>query len=116
MVPGCRERLIKKMVFDAATERTINSEKAYRAELEKVAQCGYALDIGECMHGVHCLAAAIRDADGLTVGALCITGHADRFPEAQLPWCADQVIASAERISYRLGYRKPKIARKEGRA
>ena len=108
LASGCRARLLKGIRFDATTERTITNMKDYVRELEGVVRRGYALDLQEAMHGVHCVAAPVRDLRGETVAALCITGPADRLHEKKLRKIASDVIAHADRISYKIGYRNDK--------
>jgi DNA-binding IclR family transcriptional regulator len=67
-----RRRLLKRK-FEAYTDHTITKSSALRAELEAVTEQGYAVDREEITRGMMCVAAAVLDARGFTVGAMSCT-------------------------------------------
>ena len=60
------------------TEHTITSVDALLAELDRVRELGYAMDLGEEELGVHCLAVPVRDG-GRVICAMSISGPVDRI-------------------------------------
>ncbi len=73
-------------------------------ELRTVSGAGFALDQGECEAGLHCVAAPVRDASGLTVAAISISGPASRLPAEKLhARLAGEVVAAADRLSLEIG-------------
>lgn len=65
------------------TERTITSVEEMLAELARVRERGYALDLGEEETGVHCLAVPVRDGDRV-IASMSVSGPSDRIGAADL--------------------------------
>jgi DNA-binding IclR family transcriptional regulator len=63
------------------TNGTITDPKLLAMELERVQEQGWALSIGELIEGETSCAAPIRDRQGLTVGAIAISGPTERICE-----------------------------------
>lgn len=96
------------------TERTIVEPGALRAELEKVAQQGFAIDDEERQPGVTCIGAPIRDHTGDIVAAISISGPTYRILDAALEKLVTEVKDLAFEASRTLGApesgQKPSIA------
>jgi DNA-binding IclR family transcriptional regulator len=105
LAAAARRRMLKTMRFAAATERSITSPARFMEEIAKVEEQGYALDLNEVMDGVSCLAAPVRNAAGETVAELVLSGPSGRLPEAELHRMAPEVVAAANNVSRRLGWR-----------
>ncbi|MDR1394359.1 MAG: IclR family transcriptional regulator [Bifidobacteriaceae bacterium] len=71
-------------------------------EIGRVATQGWAIDEQENELGVRCLGAAIVSATGVAVGALSISGPADRFSRTDCRRIAPDVISAARAIGARL--------------
>lgn len=89
------------------TERTVRTEAQLRHELELVRARGYAINHGEWRESVWGLAAPIRQAPGRVVAAVGISGPALRLKPRRIKECTPIVVATANAISARLGYRAP---------
>jgi DNA-binding IclR family transcriptional regulator len=98
------ETLIAKIDFIRFNARTITSAEGLREELESVRQHGYALDRGEQLAGIHCVAAPILDRHGYPIAAVWTTGPADRIRERDLATIGDLFTSQVKIISGRLGY------------
>jgi DNA-binding IclR family transcriptional regulator len=98
-----REGLLRGMTLTRYNERTIASREAFREELARIRKAGYALDRAEQFEGVHCVAAAIRDAHGYPLATVWITGPATRMPEASLAQLGTTIRGAARRIEAALG-------------
>jgi DNA-binding IclR family transcriptional regulator len=87
----------------ARTPHTITSPAGLRAELERVRAQGYAIDDQENELGVRCVGAPIFDYTGKVIGAISVSGPANRMTlERSLdlaPWVRD----TAQMISKRMG-------------
>ena len=105
-----RNRLLKTCAFDRFTTTTIVSREALIKELEAAKTAGYAVDRGEEVEGVHCVAAPVFDYRGQAVASVWITAPAQRLPEAALDATAELVKRHARRISRRLGHSDLAIA------
>ena len=87
------------------TPKTITDPAVLRERLAQVRQAGYAIDNEESELGTRSIAAAIRGAEGEVLAAVGVAGPSQRFTTGALNRFAPQVVAAAESISMRLGYR-----------
>jgi DNA-binding IclR family transcriptional regulator len=55
------------------------SDSSFKAEIRRVREQGYALDVGEYLPDVSCVAAPISGADGRVVAAMSISAPRSRF-------------------------------------
>lgn len=90
--------------FRKFTRRTLGSRQAFDRELDRVRRVGYAVDRGEALDGVHCVAAAVLDRQGRPVAALTVTGPAERMPRSSFGRIGAEVRAAADEVSRGLGY------------
>jgi DNA-binding IclR family transcriptional regulator len=78
-----------------------------RRRLAEVRRHGYAVDRSEYVRGVCGVAAPIMDWEGRVVGAIAISGPADRFGLSRTARLGTLVRNAGVDISARLGYRAP---------
>jgi DNA-binding IclR family transcriptional regulator len=86
------------------TASTITSVPAYEAELARVRERGYALDLEEFEEGLRCIAAPVRDQTAQVVSALGIAGPRRRLDDSQLDRLAAEVVKAANLLSRNLGF------------
>lgn len=100
-----REEILRKMDFTQHQPNTISSLKAFRAELGRVRDRGYAVDRSESkIPGIYCVSAPVFDRREYPVAALTITAPSLRVTEKDLPRLAEMTLPRAANISRRLGY------------
>jgi DNA-binding IclR family transcriptional regulator len=99
-----REDLMRQMKFTRFNERTITDRDKFRAELEKIRQCGYAVDRAEEFAGIHCVGAPVLDRSGRMVASIWISGQEVVLPESKFHKYGFIVKEHAMAISKRLGY------------
>jgi DNA-binding IclR family transcriptional regulator len=87
------------------TDHTVTDPAVLRAELLTVRQRGYAAALGEIEEGLNAVAAPIRDAAGVVVAALSVSGPAYRVMPERVPELGQVTGQMAGEISRRLGYR-----------
>ena len=75
------------------------------AQLDSVRARGFATAVGELEPGLAAMAAPVRDASGETVAALSISGPDHRLTPARIAELAPVLVAGADGLSARLGYR-----------
>src|SRR4249920_3180928 len=75
------------------------------AQLDTVRARGFATAVGELEPGLAAMAAPVRDAGGETVAALSISGPDHRLTPARIAELAPVLVAGADGLSARLGYR-----------
>lgn len=88
----------------AYTHNTITTAEAFDAELARVRDLGYALDLEEFEEGLRCIAAPVRDQSGQVVSALGIAGPRRRLEDDQLERLAKEVVKAADLLSRNLGF------------
>ncbi|MDB5384727.1 MAG: IclR family transcriptional regulator [Planctomycetaceae bacterium] len=76
-----QETLVNRLQFKRFTAQTITSKRAFRIELERIRNQGYAVDRAEGLEGIHCVAAPVLDRHGSAVGSITIAGPSARIPE-----------------------------------
>lgn len=96
--------MLRRIPFTRFTDRTLGDAKELRRDLARVAVSGYAVDRGEQLTGIHCVAAPIFNRHGYPIAAIWITGPADRVPARELDSVGALVSAQARVISARLGH------------
>jgi len=85
--------------FQRYTSRTIVSIDQLAKACAKIRADGYALDDGEFRREVRCLAAPLRDQDGLVIASIGISAPTVRFPKERYLTAARQVCAAASEIT-----------------
>jgi DNA-binding IclR family transcriptional regulator len=86
------------------TDDTITDSAVLAAELARIRERGWASTSEELEIGLNAIAAPIRDADGVVVGAISVSGPSYRLAAASFPELARRVAAEAGAISLELGY------------
>jgi DNA-binding IclR family transcriptional regulator len=71
MRPAERRKILARKL-DAFTPRTVTDPVALERELREVQRRGYALDRQEITRGIVCVAAPIRNGEGMTVAAISV--------------------------------------------
>ncbi len=98
--------VISELKLTRRTQSTIVSKKALRAELKGIGQ-GLVFTNEELAPGLYSIAAAIRSVSGETVAALGMDAHSSMISlEELVEALGPHLIAAADRISARLGYRR----------
>ena len=98
------EMTIESLDFTKFNNNTITDPEKFKAELAKIRQQGFALDLAEEIQGVRCASAPIFNHTGYPIAALTTTGPADRLSDELLQSAALEVKAHANAISHKLGY------------
>ena len=67
----------------AVTKHTITDSRLLREQLETIHERGYAVDEGERIAGIVCVAVPVLDRDDVVRGAICVCGPASRMGETR---------------------------------
>jgi DNA-binding IclR family transcriptional regulator len=107
--------LLQRRALRRFTARTLTDPAALRRELARTAARGYSIDDREHEEGVRCIAAPIRNREGRPFASISVSGPAHRLAARRDAAIAQRVMAAAEEVSRRLGYRPDasELARKE---
>jgi DNA-binding IclR family transcriptional regulator len=87
------------------TKNTLTDKMSLLKDLEAVVARGYSVDSVEHEQGVRCIGAPVRNHEGQVFAAVSVTWPSQRLQLDRIPKFAKTVIATANEISQRLGYR-----------
>jgi DNA-binding IclR family transcriptional regulator len=104
LAPDVVEGILRRFGMAARTPRTIVDPVAFRQELAKTRDRGYAIDDEEQEEGVRCLAVPVRDASGQVVASLSVSGPVTRLNDQQVQSVIPELIDSGAKLSTRLGF------------
>lgn len=108
MEPSVRDTYLQTITYEKYNDNTLTCEADLLKELERVAQCGYALDKEEEMIGVVCVGAPIINCHGTPIGAIWISGPRSRLTDKMIERYAALMLETTQAISYELGYEPTK--------
>jgi DNA-binding IclR family transcriptional regulator len=103
MPPADFERLLKTLPMPAFTPNTITDREAFAREIEAVRLAGIAHDNRELDLDVRCIAMAVTDFAGRSVGAMGLSGPVWRLTPEVLDALVTQLAAAAAELSTQLG-------------
>ncbi len=112
--PRQRERYLRRRGLKAFTAGTLTDPTALRRELDRTTARGYSVDDMEHEEDVRCVGAPIRDREGRAFASVSVSGPAHRLKPGRDREIARRVMAAAEEISRRLGYRPEKGGARSG--
>ncbi len=105
---GEQQKLISEVRLTKRGPNTITSKKALREALERVHEDGIAVNDQELAMGLLSIAVPVRSEPGEVAAALNMAAHSSMISLQELvDHLAPHLIAVADRISARLGYRRP---------
>lgn len=107
-----RESVLNSINFSPLTPRTITTLAQFKRELEIIPRQGYSLDNEESVVGARCVGAPILNAKQQAVAAISVAGPITRISEDKVPAIAAAVVESAQEISVRIGFSRPRLAEK----
>jgi DNA-binding IclR family transcriptional regulator len=97
------ERELKSLLGSAPlpvrTKRTIVSVAQLVKACADIKSRGFADDDAEFDDGIRCVAAPIRNENGVVIGSIGISAPITRFPDARFSTCGRQVLEVANQIS-----------------
>ncbi|MFI4876369.1 MAG: IclR family transcriptional regulator [Blastopirellula sp. JB062] len=102
--PKDRDAIVDTLEFKRFNQRTITSKADYLKELAQVRLDGYAVDHGEEVEDIHCIAAPIRNRRGEPIAAIWVTGPRTRLTEGRFARVREAVLEQASVISERFGW------------
>jgi IclR family pca regulon transcriptional regulator len=99
--------LLTEMKLTRRGPNSITSKNALRAELEHVRDEGFAVNDEELAPGLHSISAPVRSESHEVVAAVNMAAHSSMISlEELVEHLGPHLIATADRISARLGYRR----------
>lgn len=102
------ERELQRVLKHGLPPRTLNtitSEKRLRRELNEIRTRAYAIDDEEETKEIRCVGAAVLGLNRTVIGAISVSGPTGRMSIDVAHQIAPAVVAAAQEVSSRLGYR-----------
>jgi DNA-binding IclR family transcriptional regulator len=99
-----KKAILEHVNFIRFTNNTLPSRKAMFEEIETVQQDGYAIDNGEEISGIICVAAPVFDYRRYPIASVWVTGPDFRVRDKGIDIIGATVTRGAEEISLRYGY------------
>jgi IclR family KDG regulon transcriptional repressor len=98
-------QFLRKKKMQRFTAKTITGKQAFRRELAKIREQGYAVDNEEETIGCICVAAPLFDRKGLVVGAISVSGISSRMTATRVAHLGPRIRETCLSLSQRLGFR-----------
>lgn len=102
--PHRRAEIAERIEYTPLTGTTITDPAAYLAELDRVAEQGYALDNAEHEDFIHCIAAPVRGARGEVLAAVSVSVPRVLLDLDGLLALVPELLAAAEDASVHSGW------------
>lgn len=100
-----RDSILNKYGHQKMTEKTVTDRETLQQQLKRVAEQGYAVDRGERLAGVLCIATPILDTNNQVQGSVCACGPMSRLDEEEeFERIKDEVLKAGNMIEVNLGY------------
>ena len=99
LTPERLDVVIANLAFEKRMPKTIMNAADFRLQLADVRRRGWAIDDEEQAPNCRCIAAPIRDRDGVVVAAISAVGTLEQVEDRRIEMLAAQVIDAASAIS-----------------
>ncbi|ATY12917.1 IclR family transcriptional regulator [Amycolatopsis sp. AA4] len=99
-----REEIARSIDYVVLTANTITTPEAYLAELDQVAERGYAVDNAEHEDFIHCISAPVRGAGGEVLAAASMSVPKVLLDYEGLLALVPELLAAAEEASVHSGW------------
>ncbi|HET7305390.1 MAG TPA: IclR family transcriptional regulator [Segeticoccus sp.] len=110
LLSGLSADEIRKIVgrrLRSYTPRTVTDIRTLVRQVEDVRGIGYSVVADELEVGLTAVAAPLRNAHGDIIASLSVSGPSFRFDESATRAAVGRVVATAQEVSARLGWRGP---------
>jgi DNA-binding IclR family transcriptional regulator len=90
--------------MEARTRNTITNVLAFKRELERIRDRGFAIDDEEIEEGIRCVAAPILNASNRAVAAVSVSGPSSRITPDRFQLIGKTMMKAAKDLSMRIGH------------
>lgn len=99
------EQIIDRHGLEEKTPQTIGTRDELFTELDEIRDRGYAIDDGERLEGLRCIAAPVKHSSGEVLGSVSVSAPASRFSDEDLHGDpAERVLSAANVIELNINY------------
>lgn len=103
--PADVREIVESCGLPAETDRTVTTEADLFEQLEQITERGYSFNREESVPGLHAVGAPITDRDGVAIGAISVSGPANRLKGSrftdELP---DLLLGATNEVEINLSY------------
>lgn len=99
------EEILADCNFEKRTEKTITNKDDFLEHLKLVKKQGWAIDDGEDITEICCIAAPIYNAEGNVIAALGINGMQSQYENGKKQQHLDNLLATCKKISDAVNHR-----------
>jgi IclR family acetate operon transcriptional repressor len=103
--PETIDSLLQNVKLQKFTPKTITTKEAFRRELARIRDLGYAIDDEEETSGCICVAAPVFDGRSRVVCAISASGPGSRMPRSRVAQVGRHVRDACGELSRKLGFR-----------
>lgn len=105
-LPGSRvEEIIERRGLERKTPRSVGSREELFEALECVRDRGYAIDDGERLEGLRCIAAPVKNSSDEVLGAISVSAPASRVSDDDLHGrLPERVLSAANVVELNINY------------
>ena len=96
------DNYLEGVTLKSFTSRTLHNRELLSADLQRVRECGYAIDEAEGLEGIHCVAAAILDDYLYPIASITVIAPAFRLPAERFEGIGQACIKAATTIRKKL--------------
>ena len=99
------EEIIERHGLERKTPQSVGTREELFTELDKIRDRGYAIDDGERLQGLRCIAAPVTRSSGEVLGSVSVSAPASRFSDEDLHGDpAERVLSAANVIELNVNY------------
>ena len=99
------DEIIKLQRLEKETPQSIGTREELFEALDAIRDCGYAIDDGERLEGLRCIAAPIKHSSGAVLGEISVSAPASRFSDENIHGDpAERVLNAANVIELSINY------------
>jgi len=98
------DRILAGLRMEARTRNTITNVLAFKRELDRIRERGYAIDEEEIEEGIRCIAAPVLNASERALAAMSVSGPSSRITPDRYQLIGKTMIKAAQELSVRLGH------------
>jgi DNA-binding IclR family transcriptional regulator len=102
--PHEAEAILKKGLLTRFTEKTITELPQMMSHLKQVRKQGFAVDNEEMEWGARCIAAPLRNAAGVPIAAISVSGSTSQVRGVQVKEIAQALVKGCREVSEQLGF------------
>ena len=95
------KNLLKSVVYDKYTDKTLTDEKSLLKEIEKIRKDGFAVDNGELDADIRCVAVPVYNNFGDCIYSLGVSGTANKMTDSRIEKIVPSLLRASKDMALR---------------